>query len=393
MYNLKSDMPYLIYGNGSCGNHGCEAIIRGTAALLGVPPLVFSADAACDNQYGLHQLADIYPAVVSPQRDFAFWKAYLKLKTTGNYMDMDALGYLPGIRAAAGKIPVALSAGGDNYCYPHTEIYAQLNRLYRRYGIETVLWGCSVEPELIRQEAMQEDLRQYSLIVPRESITYDAVREVTDRVVFCPDPAFFMEPISCPLSDQLPENLIGINISPHILTCESQPGMAYENYRHLIAHILQHTDAAIALIPHVVWPNNDDRQVLRRLREDFHRQERLILVEDHTAPELKSIIARCRMFVGARTHATIAAYSSAVPTLVVGYSVKARGIARDLFGNETGYVLPVQSLMSPDDLTHAFIGLMEQEASIRVHLTQFLPGYLARAQDAVTTVKKLMGEA
>lgn len=392
MCDLKSDAQYLIYGNGSCGNHGCEAIVRGTAALLQQPPLVFSADSVCDSRYGLNQISEIHPAFVPPKRDFSFWKAYFKLKVTGNYTDMDALGYLPGIRAA-GKIPVALSAGGDNYCYPHTEIYAHLNRLYRQHGIKTVLWGCSVEPELVQQPAMQEDLRRYRLIVPRESITYDAIRNITDRVVFAPDPAFFMESVPCTDSEDLPENLVGINISTHILTCESHPGAAYENYRNLIAYILQHTDASIALIPHVVWPNNDDRQVLRQLWGDFDRQERLILIDDHTAPELKAIISRCRMFVGARTHATIAAYSAAVPTLVVGYSVKARGIARDLFGTETGYVLPVQSLMAPDDLTHAFIGLMEQEASIRAHLTQFLPDYLARAQDAVTKVKELMGEA
>lgn len=57
------------------------------------------------------------------------------------------------------------------------------------------------------------------------------------------------------------------------------------------------------------------------------------------------------MFIGARTHATIAAYSSLVPTLVVGYSVKARGIARDLFGTEKNYVLPVQLLRKEEDLT------------------------------------------
>ena len=73
--------------------------------------------------------------------------------------------------------------------------------------------------------------------------------------------------------------------------------------------------------------------------------------------ELKGYIARCRFFVGARTHATIAAYSSCVPTLVLGYSVKSRGIARDLFGNEENYVLPVQSLQEPDELTSISDGL------------------------------------
>ena len=49
---------------------------------------------------------------------------------------------------------------------------------------------------------------------------------------------------------------------------------------------------------------------------------RVLLVGDHNCMELKGFIGRCRFFVGARTHATIAAYSSCVPTLAAGYSVK-----------------------------------------------------------------------
>ena len=54
--------------------------------------------------------------------------------------------------------------------------------------------------------------------------------------------------------------------------------------------------------------------------------------------ELKGFIARCRFFVGARTHATIAAYSSCIPTFSVGYSIKAKGIAQDIFGTYKNYV-------------------------------------------------------
>lgn len=98
--------------------------------------------------------------------------------------------------------------------------------------------------------------------------------------------------------------------------------------------------------------------------------------------KLKGIISRCRFFIGARTHATIAAYSTGVPTLVVGYSVKARGIARDLFGTEEGYVLPVQQLKESNELTRAFIKLYEKRESIQAHLRTTLPAYIARADDA-----------
>ncbi|MCI5756225.1 MAG: polysaccharide pyruvyl transferase family protein, partial [Firmicutes bacterium] len=95
-------------------------------------------------------------------------------------------------------------------------------------------------------------------------------------------------------------------------------------------------------------------------------------------------------FVGARTHATIAAYSSAVPTLVVGYSVKARGIARDLFGDETGYVLPVQSLRGKNDLTRAFENIAENESAIRDRLVKIMPEWKERAGAAGDKIKELI---
>ena len=106
------------------------------------------------------------------------------------------------------------------------------------------------------------------------------------------------------------------------------------------------------------------------------------MVTDRSCTELKYLISNCRFFLGARTHATIAAYSTGVPTLVLGYSVKSRGIARDLFGTEEGYVLPVQKLTRPEELTKAFLRLMDQEEQIRSHLAAILPGYKERAASA-----------
>lgn len=197
-----------------------------------------------------------------------------------------------------------------------------------------------------------------------------------------PDPAFHMLPQHCDIDPRFSiGGTIGINISPLIIASEEADVVAYANYKSLIRHILDETDANIALIPHVVWSHNDDRIPLKRLYDDFGCSERLILVDDHTAPELKYIISKCDFFVGARTHATIAAYSSCVPTLVVSYSVKARGIAWDLFGAEDGYVLPVQQLRSVSELTDAFDRLYGRRDEIRVHLANTLPGYIAEAQN------------
>ena len=386
-------MNIVIYGNGSAGNHGCEAIIRGTVAVLGSENkyIVQSARINDDTRYGLDSIAEIWTASCPAKKDMRFATAYLKMKLTSVYTDMDGLNYVSGIERAAKQSQIALSVGGDNYCYPGTEIYGWLNREYHRNGMKTVLWGCSVEPDVVAKKNVAKDLASYDLIVARESISYEAIRKVQDNIVRAPDPAFFMMPQMCSLDERMCSgNVIGINISPMIISAEKASGMAYENYKCLISHILKTTDAYIALIPHVVWESNDDRKVLYRLYEEFNRDSRLILVEDHKAPELKYIISQCRMFIGARTHATIAAYSSCVPTLVVGYSVKAKGIARDLFGTEENYVIPVQKLTEQKQLVRGFEYLAFHENEIRDHLKTIMIEYKSKTCGFEMLKKKVL---
>ncbi|WP_368257505.1 polysaccharide pyruvyl transferase family protein, partial [Intestinimonas butyriciproducens] len=145
----------------------------------------------------------------------------------------------------------------------------------------------------------------------------------------------------------------------------------------------------VALIPHVEKSGNEDRASLLTLYDRFRGTGRVLLVGDHNCMELKGFIGRCRFFVGARTHATIAAYSSCVPTLAAGYSVKARGIARDLFGTEEHYVVPVQGMERRDDLARAFRWMLEHEEAIRIRLQETMPEYRARSFSAVHALCRL----
>lgn len=60
------------------------------------------------------------------------------------------------------------------------------------------------------------------------------------------------------------------------------------------------------------------------------------------AAQLKYLISQCEVQICCRTHASIAGYSTGVPTLVAGYSIKAQGIAADLGMEE--WVLSGQEL-------------------------------------------------
>ena len=174
-----------------------------------------------------------------------------------------------------------------------------------------------------------------------------------------------------------------------IVRHEKVEGITLTNYRKLIDHILQTTEDCVALIPHVMWNYNDDRLTLKELYRGYEGNGRVMIFPDMSCQKIKYIISKCRAFIGARTHATIAAYSSCVPTLVVGYSVKARGIARDLFGSEENYVLPVQALENPEELIQAYDWMMEREQEIRDRLQSLMPEYCAKAKAAGEEVRKI----
>ena len=95
---------------------------------------------------------------------------------------------------------------------------------------------------------------------------------------------------------------------------------------------------------------------------------------------MKYIISKCDLFIGARTHSTIAAYSTRIPTLVLGYSVKSRGIAKDIFGTYENYVLPVSDLDSDQYLVDGFKWLYNNQEDIRNRLDKRIPEYINEAK-------------
>lgn len=390
----------LFYAHGGSGNHGCEALVRSSTKILNQKPILFSSSPDQDVKYGVSDFAELvsyYTSQYSLREKltisylcYAFGYHFLKKKTPFYPVVFDSV-----LRKR--RISTAFSIGGDNYCYDGMDTWLiGQNAFFNKRHIPTVLWGCSIEPELLCDPKIQADLKSYALITARECVTYQALLDagIDRNTHLYPDPAFQLDCVKLPLPNGFAEgNTVGINVSPMIIDNETENGITLQNYQTLIRYILDETDMQIALIPHVVWESNDDRKPLSVLYEKFKHTGRVVLINDHNCMELKGYIARCRFFVGARTHATIAAYSSGVPTLVVGYSVKAKGIAKDLFGTYEHYVVPVQSLREPNDLMQEFQWMKQNEDQIRSHLQKIMPGYCAKALDARAEVEKLLGES
>lgn len=385
---------FVFYGHGGSGNHGCEAIVRSTAKMLNQQVRLFSSNKKQDIQYGIDKvctvLSDEDTPLVRGSKEWFF--SAVQTKLTGK-IDMQIRYRRKALLEKIDKNYIYLSIGGDNYCYPGTEVLAAERNVIQKRGAKTVLWGCSVEPRLLENPQIAKDLASYDLITARESISYEALRKVNPNTRLVSDPAFTLDRKFCRLPDKWAKgNTIGINASPLIMQKAKRGQLVYEAYKNLITEILIMTDCVIALIPHVVWKENDDREPLTAIYNEFKESDRVILLGDYNCLELKGIISQCRMFIGARTHATIAAYSTCVPTVVLGYSVKSKGIARDLFGTEANYVLPVQSMESTQELINAFRWLNEHEYEIRSHLEKVMPEYIQRAYMAEKFVSDLKRE-
>lgn len=359
-----------MYAHGGSGNHGCEAIVRSTIDLLRQIPsdkmVLFSSKPDEDRMYSLDKLCEIVNEK-SPYSKYtgAFLSAYWQLKVKNNYVPMDKLEYKNTFKRI-NRGDIALSVGGDNYCYKDVDRYIMLHDLALAQRAKTVLWGCSVEPSLLENPKIAADLSRYSLITARESISYNALKVVNPNTVLVPDPAFSLKYEKSDLSLIYGEkDYVGINLSPMVQGLEPISGITIKNYQKLVDYIIGTTDMDVLLIPHVVWDSNDDRIPLRTIYEMYRSSGRVHLVDDQDCVKLKGIISSCRFFIGARTHSTIAAYSTGVPAIVVGYSVKARGIALDLFGTDEHYVIPVQSLANAEALVSAFQWLTMHEVQIK----------------------------
>lgn len=380
------------YLHAGSDNHGCEAIVRSTTEMLDETYKLYSLNPDKDIEYGIDKICEIKGDIPTPyqRRSIKWLLSAIQTKLTGK-IDLAVKFQRKELLAEILAGDIFLSIGGDNYCYPGTDVLAAINRNIKKKGAKIVLWGCSVEPALLEQPEIAEDIKSFDLITARESISYEALSAINPNTIQVVDPAFTLPAEMLPLPDNwLEDNMIGINASPLILKSGKDSDTVYLAYKILIQEILNNTDCGVALIPHVVCDMNNDFDLLEELYNEFKESNRVILIGDHSCTELKGYIARCRFFIGARTHATIAAYSSYVPTLVLGYSVKSRGIAKDLFGTDKNYVLPVQSLCNADELAKHFMWIMEHENEIKEHLMKILPTYISKAYLGKKALEKML---
>jgi len=370
-------MMIILAGNGDRENRGCEAITLTTVDLLknNIPEAdicILSFDVKTDKYYEKKRDVKVLPASVPEpeglkriinkfRRKLTPWDLYAKYDTLVPYINT--------VRGA----DVILSLGGDNYSdeYGLPTVYWGLAEVAKRFGKKFVIWGASVGPFNRPQslKVAKKSLKYVDLITARDSHTVAYLEELKygGSYVRVSDSAFLLKPEEACLPKLDPsKQTIGFNISPlyYRFTGKTQE----EILNISIAFLKKMSEIYnIVLVPHVV----SEKKLLRNdavyMRKIIEALTQVVMADpSYGSSQLKYIISKCDFFIGARTHSTIAALSSGVPTLTLSYSIKAIGMNADIFGSKD--FLIEASEFSLENLDSKFQKLVKDQEQIRTIL-------------------------
>jgi colanic acid/amylovoran biosynthesis protein len=324
----------LIYGNGSFYNRGCEAIYQGTIQIFKNRNFNFyvTSKSNRDNKIideNFHNKIFFPRTINSFLIIFSIILFKLNLPKLALFI---SLGWLRKI-VNKNKIHIALFAGGDNYCYPNSALrFYLINKNLKKLGVKTFFWNASFEEKYI-DKFMINDLKSFDGIFVRESSSFKVLADRNLTNIYSSiDPAFFMkfnETNSSNVYIEIKPRSIGINLSTLVVF--------KDNFVHIIQFIkkLFENFDFIYLFSHVYGEGNfnDDHELNKKIFDSLKDSRVFLIDQDLTSQTLKKIISKFDFVITSRTHASIAAYSQNIMTLVFGYSIKSIGIANDIFGN------------------------------------------------------------
>ena len=404
---------YYFLGHETLTNRGCEALIRGISKIIHEVQSDAEFLAPSSNQekdqIQLTGSVDTGVCFVPVYRIPFYFRLWIKLNKTIpgiRRVWLPAPGMPKTVRQSLHDTVAGIMTGGDvlslDYEVPSLIKFVGQAESYMADKHPLYLWAASIgpfesQPDLERY--MARHLAKYTGISVRETSSLNYLEKLGLRnIKLVADPAFVIEPEPWNISTVLPsergEGLLGFNISPLIKSFRENDSHVLEMETAIIdflQDVISRTDLSIVLIPHVdsidgkEW--NSDFLYMQRLIKRLTLPSGIIATRISLAPrsmnavQTKYLISQCRFFIGARTHATIAAWSTHVPTVSIAYSVKATGLNTDLFG-DLRYVLETP-MLSRTTLWESLERLRAEEQGIKVLLEQRIPQWRQRARYAV----------
>ncbi|MCE5199499.1 MAG: polysaccharide pyruvyl transferase family protein [Armatimonadota bacterium] len=406
---MKAPTHFLLSGCTSYLSRGDEAIVRGTMAVLRNTfgddisvtlasfgkRKVIAKQAAAEYDKAIHHVP-FAPALLSrPGIETRLNKA---IHTHFPFHPTMLTKPLHKARAS-----VVLAADNYSLYYGIPQRFIEIDRYIQSFQVPQILWGASIgpfddEPEFARE--MLSHISRMSCVLARESLTVDYLRRnsIIGNVREVADPAFVMEPMEPPawkIDFPIAKDIIGINLSALLARYVVNGDMHewIQRCTEVVVAVSRTFGRDIILIPHATSSDiqNNDWYLLNEVAKVAKPKVAgaVIAVGDNlSAQESKWLIAKCSVFAGARTHSTIAAISSKVPTLSIAYSTKAKGINQDIFGSQE-YCIDMHDIR-PETIVAKIGMLIERGEGIKEHLTQRLPDIGSRALLAGSILREII---
>ncbi|MEJ2610154.1 MAG: polysaccharide pyruvyl transferase family protein [Candidatus Thiodiazotropha sp.] len=343
----------ILYGNGPLLNRGCEAIVRSTIDLLDsvhdnisfISAPYFTGGIDADYlQLQQENLKHLSPK--PPSKRYTLRWLVNKLSSTSRARGHISFDHL--LESSSACIIV----GGDNLSLDYGEWLPKVQFDVMNYlcdmNVKTFIIGASIGPF-----NNNNSIEQYA-IKTLKRVTHIYVRERLKKYG-------------------------GMNVW-------------IEQATELVKAVNEKLDVPIILIPHVFNHSSNDFEFLSSVFAKIKQEcpNVYLLPPNYNSCELKWVISKMDLFIGARTHSTVAALSESVPTVSLGYSIKAEGINRDIFGSDE-WVVPLDKL-SPEYLSEKVEKLWSLRHKVRDSLVKTMPIYQQYARDVaahiITNMKK-----
>ena len=370
------------------GNKGGPALLASLVTLLrahSTSPLkivLISTNIANDQRWQGRYQVDLVPR----PRPLQLWRLLTQYRGSDLVIDMH------GVKFSGALKWVNNAYSASPLIFPHL------------FGAPTVAFTQTYGPfeNTSTRLAAQIALRSANLLYAREPGSMDYLRSIGlgDKAQLYPDVALTLP--STPLNDIpcapeiktfLTEPFIGVTVSRKVISQEKRRQLE-PRYEALMLDFIQwllDENHRVLLIPHVYTPYapaDNDYELTEHLYNQLKNCGQVQMVKEDLPPEdLKTIIAQSRVFVGSRYHSLVAALSSGVPALSVGWNHKYDGLL-GLF--DLGRYSTWADRVSLTDLQTLFQDLVLHRDSYSASLTSKLPDLKEQVNRSVADIAHLL---
>lgn len=209
------------------------------------------------------------------------------------------------------------------------------------FGKKVVVMGTSIEPvnNGVIKFVTERVLKRVDYIYAREIITYEYLQTFMTKQKFelIPDMAFLLPNVKkkSPYLEKTKnvKKYIGITVRKWNFPNEKNPTEKMINYKKSLAEFMtkyiKERRYSFVFIPQVIVDYGNDTDVAKEIKSMLPKEirEKFIIIENDISPiEIKTLIYNTDIFLGTRMHSNIFATSIGVPTIAIAYEKKTNGI-------------------------------------------------------------------